>query len=90
LCGFGTWRLRCIRRDERRIAGEAILGKSDVALRGKESGLYLAIATATRPAGPFIDIAKLLPCGDGFINIDPIGRDGSVKSILEKDATSSG
>jgi hypothetical protein len=58
LCVFGTWRLRCIRRDEPRIAGEAILGKPDVALSDKESGLCLAVATATRPAGPLTDIAN--------------------------------
>ncbi len=49
--------------------------KPDVALVDKVSGLCLAVATATRPQGPFVDIGKPLQCGDGFINIDPMAFD---------------
>jgi arabinan endo-1,5-alpha-L-arabinosidase len=49
--------------------------KPDIALTDKTSGLCLAVATATRPEGPFTDIGKPLQCGDGFINIDPMAYD---------------
>lgn len=49
--------------------------KPDVALADKKSGLCLAVATSTRPQGPFVDIGKPLQCGDGFINIDPMAYD---------------
>ncbi len=49
--------------------------KPDIALEDKNSGLCLAVAIATRPEGPFIDIGKPLQCGDGFINIDPMAYD---------------
>lgn len=49
--------------------------KPDVALLDKVSGLCLAVATASQPQGPFIDMGKPLLCGDGFINIDPMSFD---------------
>jgi arabinan endo-1,5-alpha-L-arabinosidase len=49
--------------------------KPDIALVDGKSGLCLAVATATRPEGPFTDIGKPLQCGDGFINIDPMAYD---------------
>lgn len=49
--------------------------KPDVALVDKVSGLCLAVATATQPQGPFVDMGKPLQCGDGFINIDPMSYD---------------
>lgn len=49
--------------------------KPDVALEDKKSGLCLAVATAERPEGPFMDVGKPLQCGDGFINIDPMAYD---------------
>ncbi len=49
--------------------------KPDIALVDGKSGLCLAVATATRPEGPFTDIGKPLQCGDGFINIDPMSYD---------------
>jgi arabinan endo-1,5-alpha-L-arabinosidase len=49
--------------------------KPDVALADKVSGLCLAVATATKPQGPFVDMGKPLQCGDGFINIDPMSFD---------------
>ncbi len=49
--------------------------KPDVALADKVSGLCLAVATATKPQGPFVDMGKPLQCGDGFINIDPMPFD---------------
>lgn len=49
--------------------------KPDIALEDKKSGLCLAVATATRPEGPFTDIGRPLQCGDGFINIDPMAYD---------------
>ena len=49
--------------------------KPDVALVDKVSGLCLAVATATKPEGPFTDMGKPLQCGDGFINIDPMAYD---------------
>jgi len=38
-------------------------------------GLCLAVATATRPQGPFTDMGKPLLCGEGFVNIDPMAFD---------------
>jgi arabinan endo-1,5-alpha-L-arabinosidase len=38
-------------------------------------GLCLGIATATRPAGPFVDMGRPLKCGSGFVNIDPMEFD---------------
>jgi arabinan endo-1,5-alpha-L-arabinosidase len=38
-------------------------------------GLCLAIATATAPSGPFIDMGHPLKCGTGFVNIDPMAFD---------------
>jgi arabinan endo-1,5-alpha-L-arabinosidase len=58
--------------------------KPDIALKDKKSGLCLAVATASKPEGPFIDIGKPLQCGDGFINIDPMAYDdpGTGKRLL--------
>ena len=58
--------------------------KPDVALADKVSGLCLAVATATKPQGPFVDMGKPLQCGDGFINIDPMSFDdpGTGKRLL--------
>jgi len=49
--------------------------KPDVALADGKSGLCLAVATASRPEGPFTDIGNPLLCGEGFINIDPMAYD---------------
>lgn len=49
--------------------------KPDVALIDGKSGLCLAVASATRPEGPFTDVGEPLQCGDGFINIDPMAYD---------------
>lgn len=38
-------------------------------------GLCLAVATASSPAGPFVDVGKPLQCGEGFVNIDPMSYD---------------
>ena len=38
-------------------------------------GLCLAVATATRPRGPFKDVGHPLLCGEGFVNIDPMAFD---------------
>ena len=38
-------------------------------------GLCLAVATATRPQGPFTDMGKPLLCGEAFVNIDPMAFD---------------
>ena len=38
-------------------------------------GLCLAVATATSPAGPFVDMGHPLQCGEGFVNIDPMAFD---------------
>jgi len=38
-------------------------------------GLCLGVATASSPAGPFIDIGHPLKCGEGFVNIDPMEFD---------------
>lgn len=35
-------------------------------------GLYLAVATAASPAGPFTDVGAPLECGESFVNIDPM------------------
>lgn len=39
------------------------------------TGLCLAVATATNPAGPFTDKGTPLQCGSGFVNIDPMAYD---------------
>ncbi len=49
--------------------------KPDAALTDKTQGLCLAVATATRPEGPFTDIGHPLQCGEGFVNIDPMAFD---------------
>jgi arabinan endo-1,5-alpha-L-arabinosidase len=49
--------------------------KPDAALTDTSKGLCLAVATATRPEGPFVDMGKPLLCGSGFINIDPMAFD---------------
>ena len=49
--------------------------KPDAALEDQSKGLCLAVATATRPEGPFTDIGKPLQCGPGFVNIDPMSFD---------------
>jgi arabinan endo-1,5-alpha-L-arabinosidase len=38
-------------------------------------GLCLAVATASSPAGPFVDMGHPLRCGEGFVNIDPMAFD---------------
>jgi arabinan endo-1,5-alpha-L-arabinosidase len=38
-------------------------------------GHCLAVATATRPRGPFKDVGHPLLCGEGFVNIDPMAFD---------------
>jgi arabinan endo-1,5-alpha-L-arabinosidase len=49
--------------------------KPDAALTDNSRGLCLAVATATRPEGPFTDIGKPLQCGESFVNIDPMSFD---------------
>jgi arabinan endo-1,5-alpha-L-arabinosidase len=49
--------------------------KPDAALADPARGLCLAVATATRPEGPFTDIGRPLQCGAGFENIDPMAFD---------------
>ena len=50
-------------------------GKPDAALTDESRGLCLAVATASRPEGPFTDIGRPLQCGEGFVNIDPMAFD---------------
>lgn len=38
-------------------------------------GLCLAVATASSPLGPFVDVGHPLKCGEGFVNIDPMTFD---------------
>ena len=49
--------------------------KPDAALTDDKRGLCLAVATADRPEGPFVDSGKPLQCGPGFVNIDPMAFD---------------
>jgi arabinan endo-1,5-alpha-L-arabinosidase len=49
--------------------------KPDAALTDTNRGLCLAVATATRPEGPFTDSGRPLQCGGGFVNIDPMAYD---------------
>ena len=49
--------------------------KPDAALDDQSRGLCLAVATASRPEGPFADIGNPLQCGPGFVNIDPMSYD---------------
>jgi arabinan endo-1,5-alpha-L-arabinosidase len=42
------------------------------------TGLCMAVATATNPAGPFTDKGAPLLCGSGFVNIDPMTFDDPV------------
>lgn len=46
--------------------------KPDAALTDDKRGLCLAVATAARPEGPFVDSGRPLECGEGFRNIDPM------------------
>lgn len=52
--------------------------RPDAALTDTNRGLCLAVATASRPQGPFTDIGQPLQCGDGFVNIDPMAFDDPV------------
>lgn len=49
--------------------------RPDAALADPGRGLCLAVATATRPEGPFTDTGRPLLCGEGFVNIDPMAFD---------------
>jgi len=49
--------------------------KPDAALADTTRGLCLAVATARRAAGPFVDSGRPLACGSGFVNIDPMQFD---------------
>jgi arabinan endo-1,5-alpha-L-arabinosidase len=49
--------------------------KPDAALTDPSRGLCLAVATASRPEGPFTDSGRPLQCGPGFVNIDPMAFD---------------
>jgi arabinan endo-1,5-alpha-L-arabinosidase len=49
--------------------------KPDAALADDTRGLCLAVATATRPEGPFVDVGAPMLCGPGFVNIDPMAFD---------------
>ncbi len=49
--------------------------KPDAALTDDKRGLCLAVATATRPQGPFVDMGRPLKCGESFVNIDPMPFD---------------
>jgi arabinan endo-1,5-alpha-L-arabinosidase len=49
--------------------------KPDAALSDQNQGLCLAVAMASRPEGPFIDVGRPLQCGPGFVNIDPMAFD---------------
>jgi arabinan endo-1,5-alpha-L-arabinosidase len=49
--------------------------KPDAALADDNRGLCLAVATASRPEGPFTDSGRPLQCGPGFVNIDPMAYD---------------
>jgi arabinan endo-1,5-alpha-L-arabinosidase len=49
--------------------------KPDTALTDDKQGLCLAVATADRPQGPFVDSGHPLECGPGFENIDPMAYD---------------
>ena len=45
--------------------------KPDAALSDPKRGLCLAVATADRPQGPFVDSGAPLHCGESFVSIDP-------------------
>jgi arabinan endo-1,5-alpha-L-arabinosidase len=49
--------------------------KPDAALSDTTRGLCLAVATASRPEGPFTDRGEPLQCGSSFVNIDPMAFD---------------
>jgi arabinan endo-1,5-alpha-L-arabinosidase len=49
--------------------------KPDAALSDSTRGLCLAVATASRPEGPFTDRGQPLQCGPSFVNIDPMAFD---------------
>jgi len=49
--------------------------KPDAAVSDTTRGLCLAVATASRPEGPFTDRGQPLQCGPGFVNIDPMAFD---------------
>jgi arabinan endo-1,5-alpha-L-arabinosidase len=49
--------------------------KPDAALTDDQRGLCLAVASASSPAGPFVDMGQPLKCGDSFVEIDPFAWD---------------
>lgn len=49
--------------------------KPDAALSDDKQGLCLAVATASRPQGPFSDSGRPLKCGPSYVNIDPMAFD---------------
>ncbi len=62
------WAPHVIRDDGRYIMYYS--AKPDTA--DERHGLCLAVATASTPAGPFVDMGRPLQCGEGFANIDPM------------------
>lgn len=67
------WAPDVIRRGDRWLLYYS--AKPDAALSDDKRGLCLAVATASRPEGPFTDKGEPLQCGEGFVNIDPFAFD---------------
>jgi len=67
------WAPHVVRREGRYFL--YFSAKPDAALSDDKQGLCLAVATSTRPEGPFSDMGHPLQCGESFVNIDPMNFD---------------
>jgi arabinan endo-1,5-alpha-L-arabinosidase len=67
------WAPHIMRRGSRYVLYYS--ARPDAALSDPKRGLCLAVATASRPEGPFTDSGQPLECGEGFANIDPMALD---------------
>jgi arabinan endo-1,5-alpha-L-arabinosidase len=76
------WAPHVVRDGERYIMYYS--AKPDAALTDQKKGLCLAVATASAPAGPFVDLGQPLKCGESFVEIDPFAYDdpGTGKRLL--------
>jgi arabinan endo-1,5-alpha-L-arabinosidase len=54
--------------------------KPDAALKDKNRGMCIGVATSRSPAGPFADIGHPLLCGPSFVAIDPMQFDDPAMS----------
>jgi arabinan endo-1,5-alpha-L-arabinosidase len=70
---WNFWAPHVVRHDGRYFLYYS--AEPDPPATGPKTGLCLAVATSSRPEGPFTDSGRPLQCGEGFVNIDPMAFD---------------